>query len=92
MAINLIRFGSIDDIVGWGEGGEAEGVRLIVDSTTISNLFYNLHFAPKSTIYKIQAQFGYNLQFFSKPIMQSKNLQDFSQKKMRATRIFQTNL
>ena len=39
-------------------GGGAEGVRLIVDSTTIPNLFYNLQSAPKSTIYNIQAKFG----------------------------------
>ena len=55
-----------------GGGGVAEGVSLIVDSTTISNLFYNLHFAPKSTIYNIQAQFGYNLQFFSNPKISKK--------------------
>ena len=30
-----------------------QGVRLIVDSTTISNLFYNLQSAPKSTIYNL---------------------------------------
>ena len=30
-----------------------EGVCLIVDSTTISNLFYNLQSAPKSTIYNL---------------------------------------
>ena len=33
------------------EGGGPEGVYLIVDSTTISNLFYNLQSDPKSTIY-----------------------------------------
>ena len=43
-----------------------EGVRLIVDSTTISNLFSNLQSAPKSTIYNIQVKFGYNLQFLLK--------------------------
>ena len=49
--------------------GGPERVRLIVDSTTISNLFYNLQSAPKSTIYNLQATFG-------------KNLQEFGQKKM----------
>ena len=34
------------------------GVFLIVDSTTISNLFYNLQSAPKSTIFNIQGKFG----------------------------------
>ena len=43
-----------------------EGVRLIVDSTTISNLFSNIQSAPKSTIYNIQVKFCYNLQFLLK--------------------------
>ena len=47
------------------EGGP-EGVCLIVDSTTISNLFSNLQSAPKSTIYNIQVKYGHNLQFLLK--------------------------
>ena len=38
------------------KGGGRRGVCLIIDSTTISNLFYNVQSAPKSTIYRQKAK------------------------------------
>ena len=40
-------------------GGGAERVYLIVDSTTIWNVFYNILFAPKSGLYNIKINFNY---------------------------------
>jgi hypothetical protein len=65
-------------------GGGAEGVRLIVASTTISNLFYNLPQNLQSTIYRQKLAKIYSFLLKCQQI-QSTNLQDFGQ-------IFQPNL
>ena len=50
--VGRTSLGPICRLLTWGQGGGAEGVYLIVDSTTIFNLCYNLQSAQKTTIYR----------------------------------------